>query len=110
MFSSHGRDKWFWSYDECGSFKVKILSKVLENNLLGCNSLGFHHKWNNWIPRKVNVMVWKASLNRLATRPNFIARGVALSSSMCYLGDVEIEDIEHILVKCNNVGMVWRKI
>ncbi|GKA18841.1 hypothetical protein Tco_0698756 [Tanacetum coccineum] len=26
--------------------------------------------------RKINVMLWKASLNRLATRPNLIARGV----------------------------------
>ncbi|GKC55847.1 RNA-directed DNA polymerase, eukaryota, reverse transcriptase zinc-binding domain protein [Tanacetum coccineum] len=109
-FSSYGSDKWSWSYDSSGSFEVKILSKVLENNLLGDNGLSFHHKWNNWIPRKVNVMVWKASFNRLATRPNLIARGVGLSSSMCPLCDAETENIKHILVKCHPVGMLWKKI
>ncbi|GJW74500.1 putative RNA-directed DNA polymerase, eukaryota, reverse transcriptase zinc-binding domain protein [Tanacetum coccineum] len=43
-FSSYGSDKWSWSYDSSESFKVKILSKVLENNLLGDISLGLHYK------------------------------------------------------------------
>nr|GEV79664.1 RNA-directed DNA polymerase, eukaryota, reverse transcriptase zinc-binding domain protein [Tanacetum cinerariifolium] len=105
IFSSNGCDRWCWSYDDSPSFKVKVLSKVLENNLIGGHSLGFHHKWNNWIPRKVNVMVWKASLNILATRSNLIARGVSLSSSMCPFCDSEIKDMEHVLVKCHNVAL-----
>ncbi|GKB76415.1 RNA-directed DNA polymerase, eukaryota, reverse transcriptase zinc-binding domain protein, partial [Tanacetum coccineum] len=65
---------------------------------------------NSWIPKKINVMVWKASLYRLATRPNLIAQGVALPSSNFPLCDSEVEDIRHILVKCPNVNMMWRKI
>ncbi|GJT42188.1 putative RNA-directed DNA polymerase [Tanacetum coccineum] len=90
VFSNNRCDKWYWSYDASGCFKANVLSKVMENFLLGGHSLGLHH--------------------RLATRPNLIARGVALLSSNCPLCDSEVEDIEHIWVKCPNVSMVWRKI
>ncbi|GKG21483.1 RNA-directed DNA polymerase, eukaryota, reverse transcriptase zinc-binding domain protein, partial [Tanacetum coccineum] len=52
--------------------------------------------------RKVNVLVWRAFLNHLATRSNLIARGMSLPSSMCPFCDSEIEDMEHVLVKCHN--------
>ncbi|GJS46496.1 hypothetical protein Tco_0596617 [Tanacetum coccineum] len=71
IFFFNDCDRWCWSYDDSGSFKVKVLSKVLGNNVIGGHSLGFHHKWNDWIPRKVNVMVWKASLNRLPSYVSF---------------------------------------
>nr|GEW08142.1 hypothetical protein [Tanacetum cinerariifolium] len=96
-------DKWYWSYDASGCFKGNVLSKVLENFLLGGHSLGLHHRWNSWIPKKINVTVWKACLNRLATRPNPIARGVTLPSFNFPLCDSKVEDIENILVKCPNV-------
>ncbi|GKC27109.1 homeodomain-like protein [Tanacetum coccineum] len=45
-------------------------------------------------------MVWKASLNRLATRLSLAARGVALPSTNCLLCDSDTEDIKHVLIKC----------
>nr|GEU86344.1 double-stranded RNA-binding protein 2-like [Tanacetum cinerariifolium] len=59
-----------------GHFKVSILSKVIGNNVLGAHSMGGHHKWDSWIPKKVNVMVWKDSLDRIAMCLNLMARGV----------------------------------
>nr|GEU47720.1 retrotransposon protein, putative, unclassified [Tanacetum cinerariifolium] len=95
----------FWSYDASGCFKVYVLSNVLENTFFGGHSLGLHHKRNSWTFRKVNVMVWKASHNRLATPPNLIARRVAQPSFNCSLCDLEVEDVEHILVKSHNVSL-----
>ncbi|GJZ96126.1 putative reverse transcriptase domain-containing protein [Tanacetum coccineum] len=54
--------------------RVNNQTKIIENNLLGVHSLESHHRWNSWIPKKVNIMVWKASLNRLATCSNLMAR------------------------------------
>ncbi|GJZ31875.1 RNA-directed DNA polymerase, eukaryota, reverse transcriptase zinc-binding domain protein, partial [Tanacetum coccineum] len=88
----------------------KSLTKVIESSLLSKHSLGSHHKWNSWIHRKVNVMVWKASLNRLAMRLNLAARGVALVSTNCRFCDSDTEDIEHVLIRCPRVSMVWRKV
>ncbi|GKE73167.1 RNA-directed DNA polymerase, eukaryota, reverse transcriptase zinc-binding domain protein, partial [Tanacetum coccineum] len=80
---------------------LAVLSSLLNATVFSNNRCD--KWWNSWIPKKINVMVWKASLNILATRPNLIARGVALPSSNCPLCDSKVEDIEHILVKCPNV-------
>lgn len=55
-------------------------------------------------------MVWKASLDKLATRPNLIARGVDLPSSNCPFCDSDLEDIQHVLVECPRVSVVWRNV
>ncbi|GKB65498.1 RNA-directed DNA polymerase, eukaryota, reverse transcriptase zinc-binding domain protein [Tanacetum coccineum] len=60
--------------------------------------------------KKVDVMVWKASLDRLAMRPNLMVRGVVLPSSNCPFCDSEAEDFDHVLVKCHRVSGVWRKV
>ncbi|GJR72216.1 hypothetical protein Tco_0084581 [Tanacetum coccineum] len=52
---------------------------------------------------KVNICVWRASLNRLLSRVNLSSRGVPLSSSLFPFYDNEIEDIEHSLIKCSKV-------
>ncbi|GKC89097.1 putative RNA-directed DNA polymerase [Tanacetum coccineum] len=96
-----GENTSFWHDAWCGDgtrFRDKFPSK---------HSLGSHHKWNSWIPRKVNIMVWKASLNRLATRPNLAARGVTIASTNCPCPfcDSDTEDIEHVLIKCPRVKM-----
>ncbi|GKE76555.1 RNA-directed DNA polymerase, eukaryota, reverse transcriptase zinc-binding domain protein [Tanacetum coccineum] len=107
---------WSWripprrrALDDLISLTSSLDSVMLSSG--GCDKcLGFHHKWNSWIPRKVNVMVWKSSLNRLATCPNLMARGVYLLSSACPFCDLVSEDIEHVLVKCPRVSLIWRKV
>ncbi|GJT74421.1 RNA-directed DNA polymerase, eukaryota [Tanacetum coccineum] len=112
MFASSGCDKWVWSYDSNGFFNVKVLSKVLDKQFYGTHSLGVHHKWNSWIPKKVNIMIWKVSLNRLATRPNLSVRGVDIPSLSCRFCDSVNEDVEHVLINCKmqmGFGCKWRK-
>ncbi|GKB49880.1 hypothetical protein Tco_0900633 [Tanacetum coccineum] len=69
-------DKWSWSYEASGTFKVKTLSNSIQNALLSCCDVGKHHIWNSWIPQKVNVCIWRASLDRLASRSNLVAREI----------------------------------
>ncbi|GKA49601.1 RNA-directed DNA polymerase, eukaryota, reverse transcriptase zinc-binding domain protein [Tanacetum coccineum] len=83
--TSDGPDKWVWSGDGSGILKVKI-------------------------PRKVNVCVWRASLNRLPTRLNLAARGVMLPSMVCPFCDDDNEDIDHCLIRCPWVLSIWKKI
>ncbi|GKD79972.1 hypothetical protein Tco_1342593 [Tanacetum coccineum] len=69
-------DSWSWTMDGLGYFKVKALTKYIQSlSLAGCD-LGDHHVWNSWIPRKVNICVWRASLNRLATRASLSSRSL----------------------------------
>ncbi|GJX49068.1 RNA-directed DNA polymerase, eukaryota, reverse transcriptase zinc-binding domain protein [Tanacetum coccineum] len=98
FFSSNGVDKWAWSSDVSGMCKVKVHSHYIPNSVFFDCIIGEHHVWNSWIPRKVNVCVWRASINRLATRSNLAARGVSLSSTLCPFCVEENEDIEHCLI------------
>ncbi|GJY51581.1 RNA-directed DNA polymerase, eukaryota, reverse transcriptase zinc-binding domain protein [Tanacetum coccineum] len=103
-------DKWSWSRDASGIFKLKLLSNSIQNLLLTDSKLDFHHIWNSWISCKVNICVWRALLDKLATRSNLILRGVNVSSVLCPLCDMEVESVEHCLIKCLPVSLVWRKI
>ncbi|GJR23759.1 putative ribonuclease H-like domain-containing protein [Tanacetum coccineum] len=97
-------DKWSWFRDTSRIFKVKSLANSLQNLLLADSKLNFHHIWNSWIPHKVNICVWRASLDKLPTRSNLILRGVNVSSVLCPLCDAEVESVEHCLIKCLWIG------
>ncbi|GJZ39038.1 putative RNA-directed DNA polymerase [Tanacetum coccineum] len=103
-------DSWTWTGDVSGLFKVKPLATCVQNSLYSGCELGKHHLWNALVPRKVNICVWRASLNRLPTRLNLSSRGVSLPSHLCTFCETEIEDIGHCLISCPKVVPVWRKI
>ncbi|GKA61680.1 putative RNA-directed DNA polymerase, eukaryota, reverse transcriptase zinc-binding domain protein [Tanacetum coccineum] len=103
-------NKWVWSLDSSGSFKVSTLTKRIQNIRLAEFITGDHHLWNSLVPRKVNIYVWRASLNRLPTRVNLDLRGINMASNLCPFCDTCVEDIEHCLINCSHSLAVWRKI
>ncbi|GJR12182.1 putative RNA-directed DNA polymerase, eukaryota, reverse transcriptase zinc-binding domain protein, partial [Tanacetum coccineum] len=86
--SPSGCVKWVWTYDPSGLFKVRSLSKVIQNLSLNSFGLGVHHSWNSWIPRKGNS-------HRLCELPALW---------------LEDEDVNHILISCSRVLPVWMKV
>ncbi|GJR42997.1 RNA-directed DNA polymerase, eukaryota, reverse transcriptase zinc-binding domain protein [Tanacetum coccineum] len=80
---SNGIDKWMWTGDVSGKFKI---------------------------PRKVNICVWRSSLNRLPTCGNLVRRGVNISSNLYPLCVNTIEEIEHSIINCPRAIAVWRKV
>ncbi|GKA04201.1 RNA-directed DNA polymerase, eukaryota, reverse transcriptase zinc-binding domain protein [Tanacetum coccineum] len=103
-------DEWKWSMDISGSFKVCTLSRRIQNLLLADHRVGNHRLWNLWIPRKVNICVWRASLNRLPTRANLASRGVDLDSANCPFCNNITEDLDHCVTKCPIILPIWRKV
>ncbi|GJX73543.1 hypothetical protein Tco_0312138 [Tanacetum coccineum] len=47
-------DKWTWSGDVSGVFRVRSLSKNIDNIILSNSRVGEHHIWNSWIPLDKN--------------------------------------------------------
>ncbi|GKE41556.1 hypothetical protein Tco_1468840, partial [Tanacetum coccineum] len=47
------KDKWSWSRDASGSFKVKTCCNIIQDNALADYSLEFHHFWNSLIPARL---------------------------------------------------------
>ncbi|GKA91621.1 ribose 5-phosphate isomerase A [Tanacetum coccineum] len=103
-------DNWSWCLDDSSSFKVSTLLNIVQNIYLADANLGPHHKWNSWIPRKVNICVWRASLNRLPSRLNLLARGVPIASASCPLCNNFDEGLDHCLISCPHVSPIWRKV
>ncbi|GKE52726.1 RNA-directed DNA polymerase, eukaryota, reverse transcriptase zinc-binding domain protein, partial [Tanacetum coccineum] len=99
-----------WDKDALGSFKVKTLTCGLQDILLSDHSIGPHHMWNLWIPRKINICVWRASIDRLPTRTNLISRGVNITSTGFPFCHNEDEYIDHCLICCPQVITIWRKV
>ena len=102
-------DKWYWSLDPSGSFKVNTLTKLIQDKQLD-RSLDTKVCWNSWVPRKVNVCVWRTSLDRLPSRVNLIARGVNIPSSLCLFYETEAESLDHCLIRCPRIILLWRKV
>lgn len=88
---------------------MKKLSQLIDDKVLYSTDNGKHFEWNNWVPKKVNVCVWRASLNRLPTLCNLSLRGLDIASSVCPLCESHQESIVHCLVECRCVKTLWLK-
>ncbi|GJV11077.1 RNA-directed DNA polymerase, eukaryota, partial [Tanacetum coccineum] len=62
------------------------------------------------IPIKINVFVWRARLDCLPSRSNLVRRGVALDSVTCPLCHAFVEDIQHVLFRCDIAQRIFRMI
>ncbi|GKA53760.1 ribonuclease H-like domain-containing protein [Tanacetum coccineum] len=87
-----------------------FFSLVEKDRLFTGDNLGLHHVCNSWIPRKVNICVWGASIERLATKPCLIARGVNMESDLCAFCEVSSESTNRCLLVCPHVKTIRRKI
>lgn len=96
--------------DASGSVKVNTLMKRVQNFQFGEFITDDHHHWNPLVPRRVNICVWRASLDRLPTLANLNLCGISMASISCPFRGVCEEDIEHCLIKCSHSLAIWREI
>lgn len=76
---------------------------------MGPFALGQVLSWNNWTPKKVNICVWRAVIDRLPTLSKLAALGIALSSQACPLCESTQETIEHLVNSCPMLRSLWLK-
>lgn len=81
IFAAHGFDL----PNACnGEFNSKEI-KLSIDRPHGSGNQETVFKWNSWVPKKVNVMNWRASLNRMPTLKSLQARGVNIQTDICSL-------------------------
>ncbi|PWA94255.1 RNA-directed DNA polymerase, eukaryota, Reverse transcriptase zinc-binding domain protein [Artemisia annua] len=103
VLSPANDDKWVWDRDASDAFKVKEL-------FLSQHSLGSHHVWNSWIPRKINICVWYVSIDRLPTRFNLASRGINSVSNQCPFCELETKTTCHSLIAYHAVIPFWMMV
>ncbi|GJS20495.1 RNA-directed DNA polymerase, eukaryota, reverse transcriptase zinc-binding domain protein [Tanacetum coccineum] len=67
-------------------------------------------RWNNIVPIKVNILVWRIRLDRLPTRDNLIVRGIDILSILCPSCGDAMEDNDNVFVKCVIAVRIWERI
>ncbi|GJR58972.1 cycloartenol synthase [Tanacetum coccineum] len=99
------RDHWKWTLNDDGEFTVKELTKMIEEKILRVESDSEVTLWNKWVPKKVNIFIWRALKGRLPVREELDKRGIDLDSLLCLCCDTVVESCNHSLVLCD---LAWR--
>ncbi|GJY25853.1 RNA-directed DNA polymerase, eukaryota [Tanacetum coccineum] len=101
-------DRWRWDLNGDGNFHVKDVRSKLDDSLLP--KADTPTRWITTIPIKLNIFAWKVSLNRLPTRLNLVRRGVLVSPISCPICIAGLEDLDHLLFRCNMAAEVLRPV
>lgn len=112
-------DFWRWRHTQNGIFTVKvayqryIVEAHAEPDISEVQSCSFKYLWNNFAPRRVPTIVWKALRQRLPTKDNLIRRGIHFDEGEknCVLCDEQKEETtSHIFFECKAAFGIWSSI
>ncbi|GJX89146.1 hypothetical protein Tco_0341160 [Tanacetum coccineum] len=67
-------DTWDWSLNVSSGFSVASVRTLVDSHILDASPVPT--RWNRSIPIKINVFLWRLSLNKLATRVNLDRKGM----------------------------------
>ncbi|KAF5754697.1 putative reverse transcriptase zinc-binding domain-containing protein [Helianthus annuus] len=105
---SDAKDRWIWAMDGLGKFTVASLKKLRQDNRF--EPAPYVIKRNNWVPRKVDILAWRAELDRIPTRCALIRRNINVMSNLCPLCSEYPETVEHLFISCEFAQMVWNVV
>jgi len=98
-------DSRLWNDPPSNIFSVKSTYNKLVNHRSGVSVFG--SLWNLKAMPSALFYVWRALLNRIATKQNLHKRGVTLGDTLCVLCGREEETTTHILLLCRESSKVW---
>ncbi|GKF26677.1 RNA-directed DNA polymerase, eukaryota, reverse transcriptase zinc-binding domain protein, partial [Tanacetum coccineum] len=64
-------------------------------------------QWNNMIPIKVNIFLWRLSLNKLPSRMNLDRKGIEVDSLLCPICHEDVETDNHTFFNCDLAKDLW---
>ncbi|GJY78355.1 RNA-directed DNA polymerase, eukaryota, reverse transcriptase zinc-binding domain protein [Tanacetum coccineum] len=86
-------------------FSVASVRYLIDSHILDVNAPAT--RWNKVIPIKVNVFLWKLSLNKLPTRINLDRKGIDVDSLLCLICHEDVETVNHIFFNCEMAKDLW---
>ncbi|PWA92456.1 RNA-directed DNA polymerase, eukaryota, Reverse transcriptase zinc-binding domain protein [Artemisia annua] len=102
MHLSNDMDKFSWSLDPSDDFLLSSTRAHIDDNTLSSGILAT--RWSNYIPRKVNIFIWRLVLDKLPTRHNLSIRGLELESLICPICHRSVETTSHRFIGCMPPG------
>ncbi|KAJ0609369.1 putative reverse transcriptase zinc-binding domain-containing protein [Helianthus annuus] len=101
-------DRWRWMLDPSNGFSVASIKRVIQCHNRDPNA--YVVEWNNWVPKKVGIVAWRAEKERLPTRDALERRGVTVQSTECIICREYPETSDHLLVSCGYAQIVWQAL
>ncbi|GJY38322.1 retrovirus-related pol polyprotein from transposon TNT 1-94 [Tanacetum coccineum] len=93
-----GKDEWIWNLDSSNTFVVNSTRQHIDSLLLPQSQP--RTRWYRFIPKKVNIFLWRAFRNRLPTRLNLSNKSIETESLLCPVCSSFSETVDHILASC----------
>ncbi|GJS98578.1 RNA-directed DNA polymerase, eukaryota, reverse transcriptase zinc-binding domain protein [Tanacetum coccineum] len=100
-------DDWTWDIG-MSTFTVKHTREYIDQSYLPND--GMETRWNRFLPKKINIFIWRSLRDRLPTRWNLSRKGIDIDSLSCPICDTGIETIQHTLWTCSLATTVWHRI
>ncbi|GJU38350.1 RNA-directed DNA polymerase, eukaryota, reverse transcriptase zinc-binding domain protein [Tanacetum coccineum] len=104
----HSKDTCTWSLGRNGTFTVKDARYRIDQNILP--TLAHTTTWDKSIPRKVNVFMWRLSLDRLPHRLNLSSRGMDIPAISCPSCNANVESANHVFFECDIATDMWKLV
>ncbi|GJW19403.1 RNA-directed DNA polymerase, eukaryota, reverse transcriptase zinc-binding domain protein [Tanacetum coccineum] len=101
-------DSWQWLLGKNGVFTVGETRKHIDRSILPV--LDTRTRWSKFLPRRINVFMWRLALDRLPHRFNLSRRGFDIDSILCPLCSRAAETKDHLFSFCEIACDVWRLV
>ncbi|XP_021974618.1 uncharacterized protein LOC110869693 [Helianthus annuus] len=105
---SDNKDKWSWLGGDCSEFSVKTVKEFLNSGKDFSEKYVF--SWSKWVPKKINIFIWRAILDRLPTLTSLKARNCYSGDLSCCMCEDGEESVTHLLCSCSIASRVWQHI
>ncbi|GKA82233.1 RNA-directed DNA polymerase, eukaryota [Tanacetum coccineum] len=101
-------DSCLWSMAINGLFSVETFRRINDSKLIP--SLVLSSSWDKILPHKVNIFIWRLSLDRLPHILNLSSLGIDIPKISCSSCNGNVESSNHILFACDIAMEVWRLV
>ncbi|XP_076918379.1 uncharacterized protein LOC143578784 [Bidens hawaiensis] len=100
-----GADRWVWRGDSGKDFSVAEVRRLIVEDRDVSNR--YVLDWSRWVPRKCQIFIWRAVLNRIPTLEALQNRNITVDSDICRLCSSAKETVDHLFACCSVAAMVW---
>nr|GEU35692.1 hypothetical protein [Tanacetum cinerariifolium] len=97
-------DTCVWILGPKGTFTVKDARNLIDQKSLPSTTL------EKSIPRKVNIFIWRLSLDRIPHTLNLSLRGMDIPTISCSSCNTNVESANHIFFECTIASDMWKLV
>ncbi|GKC47558.1 RNA-directed DNA polymerase, eukaryota, reverse transcriptase zinc-binding domain protein, partial [Tanacetum coccineum] len=100
-------DTCVWNLSPNDTFTVKDARNIIDRKTLPFLP---STSWDKIIPRKVNIFMWRLSLDRLPHRLNLSLRGMDIPVISCSSCNANVESANYIFFECIIASDLWKLV